>query len=241
MPTPIPKIPGKIRAVVFDLDDTLYLERDYVRSGYRAIAEHLRAELNRSEPFEIFQKWLWQRFLAGNYSGAFDALNDEFQLGLSTDDVSQLVTVYREHFPSITPLPHVGAMLSVFHQQFQLGLLSDGFMPGQRLKLESLKLGRFFDAVVFTDELGGRETWKPSQAGFEKVRELLNVPHEQCAYVGDNSSKDFVSPNKLGWLTVKYIIPGQVHAHKPPPEGGRPQAIVHSPGELLFVARASRL
>ena len=36
------KASAKIHAVVFDLDDTLYLERYYVRSGYRAVAEHLQ-------------------------------------------------------------------------------------------------------------------------------------------------------------------------------------------------------
>ncbi len=235
----MPALPGKIAAVVFDLDDTLYLERDYVRSGYHAVAEALRRKLNRSEPFD---SWLWQRFLAGNSAGAFNALNDAFTLGLSDDDISQLVNVYREHRPAITPLPHAAGMLSTLHCDFKLGLLSDGYLPGQRLKLDAIKIGRFFDAVVFTEQLG-RECWKPSPAGFEKIRELLAVPHERCAYVGDNSSKDFVSPNRLGWLSIKYLIPGQVHAHKPACEGGEPQITVHSPGELhaVLVAQASRL
>jgi len=85
--------------------------------------------------------------------------------------------------------------------------------------------------VLFTEELG-RESWKPSPAGFERVRELLGVPHEACAYVGDNPVKDFIAPNKLGWLSIQYVHPGQVHGEKPAAEGGEPQTIVREPGAL---------
>ena len=59
--------PLTIQAVVFDLDDTLYPERDYVRSGYRVVARHLAGMLKRDEPMDT---WLWKRFLSGHYAGA---------------------------------------------------------------------------------------------------------------------------------------------------------------------------
>ena len=136
-----------IRAVVFDLDDTLYGERAYVRSGYRAVAEKLRGLSGRDEPFDA---WLWRRFLAGEATGALDALNDQFRLGLSSDQIAELVRVYREHRPAIRPYDGLPALLGRLHERYQLALLSDGFLPAQKLKLEALKLERFFDAVVFT-------------------------------------------------------------------------------------------
>ena len=60
-----------LQVVTFDLDDTLYAERDYVRSGYQAVARHLQATLADDRPFAA---WLWDRFLAGESAGAFDAL-----------------------------------------------------------------------------------------------------------------------------------------------------------------------
>ena len=54
--------PAKTRAVVFDLDDTLYAERDYVRGGYQAVAEHLRSHLGCTE---VLEDWLWRRFISG--------------------------------------------------------------------------------------------------------------------------------------------------------------------------------
>ena len=155
-----------IRAVVLDLDDCLYPERQYVRGGYGAAARHLRS-LGYEGPFET---WLWSRFLRGEGGGAFDALNAAFALGLSPDRLEQLVRVYREHVPSIRPRGGMIELLGRLHEHFRMGLLSDGYLPAQRLKLAALKIERFFDAVVLTEELG-RGAWKPSPVGFEAIRE----------------------------------------------------------------------
>ena len=224
----MPETKRDILAVVFDLDDTLYPEREYVRSGYVAVAEHLREATGRSERFE---DWLWRRFLTGRTEGAFDELGRHFGLDLSRAKIAELVAVYREHAPAIRPYGGIGGMLGRLHAEFRLGLLSDGFLPAQRLKLQAVKLERFFDAVVLTEEMG-RQAWKPATAGFEAIRRQLDVPHEACVYVGDNPAKDFVAPNQLGWLTVQYLRPAQIHAHKPAPDGGDPQIIVNSAGRL---------
>lgn len=221
------------KAVVFDLDDTLFPERQYVRSGYVAVACDLRRRLGRTDPFE---SWLWARFLSGQAKGAFDVLNSEFGLGLSPGQVGELVKVYRGHAPRIRPFDGVPELLGRLHGEYRLGLLSDGYMPAQALKLEALKVRRFFDAIVFTEELG-RDCWKPSTRGFEAIRDKLTVPHEALAYVADNPAKDFAGPNKLGWLTIQYLHTGQLYADVPACEGGRPRLVVKSPGELIAALR----
>ena len=214
----------KTRAVVFDLDDTLYPERQYVRSGYGAVARELRRRLGREERFE---EWLWQRFCTGRGDRALDALVEQFGLGLSDEQIGELVQVYRTHGPDIRPYPGVIELLERLREHFRLGLLSDGFLPAQRLKLEALGIERHFHAVVFTESIG-RDAWKPSPAGFELARDKLRVAHEACAYVSDNAAKDFIAPNALGWLTVQIRWPGQVHAARPAPPGGEPQTVVDS-------------
>jgi putative hydrolase of the HAD superfamily len=150
---------------------------------------------------------------------------------MSADRISELVSVYRSHKPDIRPYEAIPDLLERLHERLQLGLLSDGFLPAQRLKLDALEIERFFDAVVFTEEIA-RDVWKPSPVGFEAIREKLGVEHQGCAYVADNPAKDFVTPNQLGWLTVQYLQPGQVHSHKPPPDGGAPQVSVDCPDRL---------
>jgi len=225
MPTP-----DKARAVVFDLDDTLFPERMYVRSGYRAVAAAV-APRPDAPPAETLEHWLWQRFLRGEAAGAFDALSAEFRLDLSQADVAGLVEAYRTHRPGLHPYPGMPALLGKLHGRYRLGLLSDGYLPAQQLKLDAVGLERFFDEVVFTEALG-RDCWKPSPAGFEAARERLDVPHTACAYVADNPAKDFVAGNRLGWRTIRFRRPGQVHAANPPAAGGEPRFVARDPGEI---------
>ena len=222
----------KTRAVVFDLDDTLYAERDYVRSGYRAVGEHLRrsqAAIEDQDP----AGWLWDRFLSGRTDGAFDALSEHFALGLSESQIGELVEVYRSHRPDISPREGIDRLLDGLAGRKRLGLLTDGFLPAQQLKFDALGLADYFDAVIFTESLGpDRKYWKPSPEGFEITAERLAVSHRACCYVADNPAKDFVAPNALGWRTIQLLLPEQVHSHKPAPEGGEAQTVVRSVEEL---------
>jgi len=218
----------RIRVVVFDLDDTLFAERDYVAGGYGAVGEHLRRSLGRGEAFE---DWLWDRFLTGSAEGAFDALNLHFGLELSSAEIRELVEVYRRHAPRIELFDGMADILGRIRERYAVGLLSDGFLPGQRLKFQALNVERFFDAVLFTEELG-RESWKPSTRGFEVLAKKLDVPHGACAYVADNPTKDFLPGNKLGWRTIQYLHPGQLYSAAEAPQGGNPQVIVRDGGGL---------
>ena len=219
---------GRIKAVVFDLDDTLYAERDYVRSGYEAVAKHLQG---RATSGEKMGPWLWRRFLAGQHDGALDALNQHFRLGLSVEEIGELVSVYREHTPRLRPYGAVADTLRRMRKHVALGLLTDGFLPAQQLKLEALRLKPHFRAVVFTEHLG-RSKWKPAPDGYELIARELGVAHDACCYVADNPAKDFVAPNALGWLSVQLRWPDQIHADKPAPRGGQPQVVTRSLGEL---------
>jgi putative hydrolase of the HAD superfamily len=225
---------SSVRAVVFDLDDTLYPERDYVHSGYRAVEAYLHSRLGKEGHFA---DWLWGRFQAGQAGGAFDALSDEFGLELSADQITQLVDVYRTHRPRLVAYGGIPALLETLAQYRPLGLLSDGFLPAQSLKLAALGLREFFTSIVFTEAMG-RAFWKPSPAGFKKIAAELGVDHCQCCYVGDNPSKDFVAPRELGWRTVQLQLPGQVHSHKPAPAGGEAEVVVESVAELAGVLGA---
>jgi putative hydrolase of the HAD superfamily len=224
----MPEAKRKIQAVIFDLDDTLYLERDYVRSGFRGVERHLHKTLDRTDRFSA---WLWRRFLAGLRDRSLDAMNEEFSLGLSADGIAELVKCYREHAPDIEPDAGMVELLGRLHAACRIGLLSDGTLPGQSLKFDALGVARFFDAVLFTESLG-RDAWKPSTKGFEWIQEKLGVAHEACAYIADNPAKDFVAPNKLGWRTIQILRPGQVHSSNPAAPGGEPQHIARGVGDI---------
>jgi len=232
----MPGNPARNQAVVFDLDDTLYAERDYVLSGYGAVAEHLSDNSARSGQM---RQWLWDRFLSGQSAGAFDALNGNFSLGLGRRQIAELVEVYRNHCPRIAPRTGIPSLLEKLQRRGMLGIISDGFLPAQKLKLDALGIAGYFDAVIFTEALG-RESWKPSPAGFEALRKELQLDAGNCTYVADNPAKDFAAPNALGWRTIQLLLDGQIHSHKPAPPGGEAQLIVKSIDELEGVVDTAR-
>lgn len=181
------------RAVIFDLDDTLYPEREYVLSGFRAVAAWAKGHTGKpaDETYEalagLFRQGVrgdtFNRWLAGN--------------GLPASLAAQCVEVYRGHVPRIRPFPGVPELLRSLHGRLHLGLLSDGYLDVQRAKWRALALSQYFSAVVFTDELG-RENWKPHPAPFRRALSLLGVSGAEAVYVADNCAKDFLGARGAG-------------------------------------------
>jgi len=194
--------------VIFDLDDTLYDEIDYCRSGFHAVSRHL-AESCKITADKIFDT-LWQQFTAGNHTKTFNAALEN--LGISFDDIfiAKLVDVYRSHTPEITLPPDSKTVLEQLAGKYVLGLLTDGFLPAQQLKVRALGIEKYFKCIIYTEQLG-RQFWKPSPAGFQKLLESLNENSQNAVYIADNPQKDFIAPNDLGILTVRIIRPAGLH------------------------------
>lgn len=199
-----------IAAVIFDLDDTLYDEIDYCRSGFRAVARFL-TKLSTVPCTDDLFGCLWRHFTQGNRTSTFNATLDE--LGIAHDDclIAQLVEVYRTHRPDLTLPADSRLTLETLKKTHRLALLTDGYLPAQKLKVLALGLESCFEAIVYTEELG-RAFWKPSPAGFEALLQQLDVPANRAVYVGDNEAKDFIAPNELGMLTVELRRPARLHS-----------------------------
>lgn len=184
------ELSGIVRGVVFDLDDTLYGEVAYVKSGYGAVAKKLaRPGWDERRVFEA----LWRVFETGRRDRVFNVVLGEMGLSDDRQVVAELVSQYRCHRPRLELAAPVRGMLEQLKSRYKLGLISDGYLPGQRLKYEALGLTGRFDEVIFTEELG-REFWKPAVRAFELMAERLECPGAECVYVADNTAKDFVGP-----------------------------------------------
>jgi len=206
-----------ITTVIFDLDDTLYDEIDYCHSGFQAVSRMLAKLSQLSCTADAFA-CLWKQFTAGNHTTTFNAALDD--LGLPYDDalIAQLIEVYRSHRPDLTLPAESRLVLDRLKQSHRLALLTDGYLPAQRLKVLALGIEPDFEAIVYTEELG-RTYWKPSPVGFETLIERLDVTAEQMVYVGDNETKDFIAPNALGMLTVQLRRPARLHTGSAPHRG----------------------
>lgn len=202
-----------LKAIVFDMDDTLYPESAYVRSGFRAVAD-----------------WAAGRY-AWEAEASYAALNALFEAGVRGDTfnrwlaaqnadesmVQDCLQVYRAHTPTLTPYDDIPLLLRALKPHYKLGLVSDGYLAVQQAKFAALALGEWFDAVVFSDQWG-REHWKPSTRPFEAVLALLGVAAEEAVYIGDNPKKDFLGARQIGMKTLWYkpAAAGIYDAHTPP-------------------------
>ena len=188
------------RAIVFDMDDTLYPERDYVMSGFRAVSYWAETHMGITSDTGFLElQSLYDRGVRGDTFDRWLTLHN-------TDGktwVPRLIQIYREHEPAIKPFPEVPGLLSDLKTHYLLGLLSDGYLDVQRRKLKALKLAEWFHAIAFSDEWG-RDAWKPSTKPFEEIlRRLGDLPAKDAIYVADNPAKDFLAARKSGLLSVE--------------------------------------
>ena len=191
--------------VIFDMDDTLYPEKDYVRSGYAQIAQHF------PEIDNMAQK-LWHAFESGK-----QAINYVLeQEGLFSDEaVKKALSIYRNQKPIISLYPDARELLTILKSHgVRLGMITDGRPEGQRAKIAALGIEKYFEKIIITDELGGVEFRKPNPVAFEMMRTYFGVSCSEMAYIGDNPNKDFIAPKALGMDYVVFNNIDGLYSHK---------------------------
>lgn len=186
-------------AVIFDLDDTLYSEKEYVRSGFHEAAK-LLAMIPDAE-----QK-LWRAF--EDHRHAIDAvLEDE---GICSEELKQqcLAAYRQQEKPEIHLYEGAAKLLSALRNDGKkLGIITDGRPEGQHSKIRALNLDTFVDEIIVTDELGGILFRKPCEKAYRLMSKKLSLPFRQMAYVGDNRTKDFIAPEKLRMKSIWFHNP----------------------------------
>jgi putative hydrolase of the HAD superfamily len=209
---------------IFDLDDTLYSEYDYVCSAFSQISEYF-IKLDQS----IYHKMI----------SLFDQGQNVFEYLIKnypnvTNDKEYLLTIYRNHIPQISLNEEVKVFLRhVEVKKYKKGLLTDGRSVTQRNKILSLGLSKYFDLIVISEEFGSEKPSVENYRAFECLSKSARF-----IYVGDNPSKDFVAPNSLGWLTVCAKDNGR-NIHKQDftlPDKFLPKVIVRDFSELMQFA-----
>lgn len=226
-----------MRAVIFDLDGTLYPELEFVRSGFREVARYLDARYHLGEARVL--DLLLEKLRAEGRGRVFDGVLRE--LGVYTEErVRLLLFLYRSHRPEIRLHGDVLPTLEELGRRgVRLGLVTDGMASVQRRKIAALGLEGVLDAIVCSDELGG-DCWKPSAVPYRIALDLLGAAPLDAAYVGDDVRKDFLWPNSAGMLTieVRREVPGGADP-RPVPEASRARAVVSRLEDILPLVEGS--
>jgi putative hydrolase of the HAD superfamily len=189
---------SKIKAIVFDLDDTLYPQVAYKRSGFKAVASWLAEKrgIDSAETLRALEAIL-KRFGA-SYPNMFDRLVE--RLNLESGLVPELVSVFIDHNPQIDCFEGIFPMLERLKRTYHLGILTDGRLSVQMKKITALGLENRVDSILCSDSMGLEKPAPELYAWFENAFQL-DGPN--LMYVGDNPAKDFYGVNQRQWDTVQ--------------------------------------
>lgn len=181
---------GKTPAFVFDLDDTLYLERDYTRSALQYAGRAVTAGFGVANAAEL----LWQLFI----EGAADPIGTVWRkFDLPEPERAAIIRAMQAHRPEIHLYEGAKLLLSTLRAgKHDFVILTDGRSITQRQKIASLGCD---DAAMISIS---------SECGLAKTDPARLVPiaarfaDYDLVMIGDNPAKDFVIANSLGWQTV---------------------------------------
>lgn len=211
----------RVEAVVFDLDDTLFAEREFAVSGFRVVAERFADRLG--EPAATARR-MAELFDAGDRMRVFQNYLAERGVG-ERGLLDSMIETHREHSPALQLFDDANEALLQLRGRVRLGIVTDGRPRTQRAKIEALGLLGRVDAAIVSQELA---PWicKPDPRPFEFIATKLQVQSDRMVYVADNLAKDFVAPNELGWRTIQVRRGDGLYRDAVAPANGRPYAIL---------------
>jgi putative hydrolase of the HAD superfamily len=189
--------------LVFDMDDTLYDELTFVRSGFGAVADLLAPVCGASRAA------LLRQALAILDREGRGRVFDELLRAHGRPSrwlVERCVRTYRTHAPRIALWPEAARCLRR-HVHLPLYVVTDGNPVAQANKARSLGLYDSTRRVLLTHRFGLRHA-KPSPYCFQRIAAWERVRPEQVVYVGDDPAKDFVGIRRLGFRTIR-VLTGQ--------------------------------
>jgi len=191
------------KIIVFDLDDTLYYEIDYLISAYKEIATEIETKYSVSNVFSFMLKTYYDK------KNVFEEINKKYSLDIP---ITSYLYQYRNHFPRISLTQETKEVLSELNkpENIVLGLLTDGREITQKNKIKALELEKYIseENMVISETFG---SIKPSLNNYLYFQRKYDKA--EFVYVGDNVEKDFIAPNQLSWKTFCLLDIGK-NIHK---------------------------
>ena len=186
--------------LVFDLDDTLYSEITFVKSGFKEVSNLLYQKhgIPQNESYTDMQKLL-RKVGRGTI---FDVLLRKNKL-LNKTNLNACISVYRLHKPKIKLYKSAKRCLSNFKNTPKY-IVTDGNKIVQRNKVKALNLDRIMKRIFITHQYGIKHA-KPSTFCFEKILYTQKESYKNIYYIGDNPHKDFINIKKIGYKTIRVL------------------------------------
>lgn len=197
------------RAVLFDLDDTLF---DHRGSSRAALAEVHRRHAAASD-FETFERHhariledLHADVLAGTRSldnarrERFRRVFAEVGIALSEGESDSIASAYRAGYvPAWRPIPGAADLVAAIRPHARIGVISNNLIEETREKLAFCELATLVDVVVVSGDEG---ISKPDPRIFHIALDRLGVAAPQAVMVGDSWATDITGAARAGIRAV---------------------------------------
>jgi len=189
-----------MKAVIFDVDNTLYDTKQYFYGGFRKISMYLSEKYkfdNEKIVKDLIKIWEENTSM---YPHIFDDFLKKYNI---EEDVMKIVRVFNSYDGDLKPYDDViGLLKTLRDKDYRLGIITDGNVQRQKNKIKKLGVASFFDYILYTKEVGCS---KPSTIPFEKMMKELEVKPDETFYIGDNPVLDFEGAKKTGMKTVRVL------------------------------------
>lgn len=189
--------------MIFDLDNVLFNEQDYIKAAYRNIASFL------SKRYHIKEEQVYQKLLSDlqKKSSMHPHLFDDLltDLGLDQAMLPTILKIYANTTIDLELYPGVENLLNTLKKrEIRLGLVTNGNVETQRNKVHLLRLEKYFDTIKYAREIGkGNE--KPNPEVYRITLKTLSSKPEETICIGDNPYTDFRGAKKLGIRTIRLL------------------------------------
>jgi len=188
-----------MKAVLFDLDNTLYDAKQYFLGAFNEVAQHLSNEHRIPKPAVKKKLQNIYETKTSMYSHLFDDLLNEFGL---EKELGNVIRIFNDHDCKLQPYQDIPpTLVGLKRKGIKLGIVTDGDVKRQKRKIKALGLESFFDVVTFAKEIAP----KPSPTPYLTALASIGIEATDAFFVGDNPLLDFEGAKVAGMKTIRIL------------------------------------
>lgn len=223
----------KVKAVLFDLDNTLI---DFMRMKQECVRAAVKAMRGNGLPLsqKRGEEIVWRLYARHGfeYQKVFQKLLRQTIKEVNPRILAAGIVAYRKAKRNlILPYPRVRKTLYALKKKgYKLGVLTDAPRLQAWTRLVEMKVQGFFDIVVSFDET---RKHKPRLLPFKKAVSMLGFKPKQVLMVGDSVERDVAGAKRVGMRTALAVY-GEFKKQdaKPKPE---PDFVLKKFSDLLKI------
>ena len=219
---------NNLKAILFDLDDTL-LDRDQaVENMFCVILEKCYGAVTLSvkkEMLQAFKESDLENYGYNDKSKVLEIFFNEFPPKY-TMSLNSVQDFWNEHFPLCFSInQNTINIINTIKKQVQVAIITNGSTQRQKAKIVNTNLNQCFDIIIISEEVGFS---KPDKCIFKLALHKLGVQPEEALFVGDDLEKDMIGCQNINMKGIWF----NPHKKKNPTDT-KPFAEIHSFDQLL--------